>query len=115
MRRFQRTIKNSIQCDGIGLHTGKPVRMTLKPAPAGTGILFVRTDLGNAQVKAVVANTAATSYATTLSQNGVLVKTVEHLLAAFAGLHIDNAYVEIDTDEVPIMDGSARPFVRLIA
>jgi UDP-3-O-[3-hydroxymyristoyl] N-acetylglucosamine deacetylase len=89
--------------------------MTLKPAPAGTGIVFIRADLGNARIKAVAANTAATSYATTLTQDGASVKTVEHLLAALAGLNIDNAYAEVDAEEVPIMDGSARPFARLIA
>jgi UDP-3-O-[3-hydroxymyristoyl] N-acetylglucosamine deacetylase len=115
MIRFQRTLKSNITCEGIGLHTGKSVRMLLKPASVGDGIVFIRTDLDNAQIKAVAANTAATSYATTLSHNGVSVKTVEHLLAAFAGLNIDNAHVEINTDELPIMDGSARPFVRLIA
>ena len=115
MSRLQRTIKNSIMNDGIGLHTGKTVRMTLKPAPIGTGVLFIRTDIGNAQIKAVATNIAATSYATTLSQNGVSIKTVEHLLAALAGLHIDNIYIEINADEVPIIDGSSRPFVRLIA
>ncbi len=115
MIRFQRTLRNSISIEGIGLHTGKPVKMTLKPAPVDSGVVFIRTDIGNAQVKAVAAHIGATSYATTLSHNGVSVKTVEHLLAAFAGLHIDNAYAEISTDEVPIMDGSARPFIRLIA
>jgi len=115
MIRFQRTIRKSITCEGIGLHTGKPVKMTLKPAPASTGIVFIRTDLDNAEIKAIAANTVSTSYATTLSQNGVSVKTVEHLLSTFASLNIDNVYVEIDTEEVPIMDGSARPFVRLIA
>ncbi len=115
MIRFQRTLKTKIPCDGIGLHTGKPVRMTLKPAPAGTGIVFLRTDLGDAEVKAVAANTASTGYATSLCQESVSVKTVEHLLAAFAGLNIDNVVVELDSEEVPIMDGSARPFVRLIA
>jgi UDP-3-O-[3-hydroxymyristoyl] N-acetylglucosamine deacetylase len=115
MIRFQRTIRKSITCEGIGLHTGKPVKMTLKPAPASTGIVFIRTDLDNAEIKAIAANTVSTNYATTLSQNGVFVKTVEHLLSTFASLSIDNVYVEIDTEEVPIMDGSARPFVRLIA
>jgi UDP-3-O-[3-hydroxymyristoyl] N-acetylglucosamine deacetylase len=115
MIRFQRTIKKSITCEGIGLHTGKSVKMVLKPAPAGTGMVFFRTDLGNAEIKAIAANTGATSYATTLSQNGVSVKTVEHLLSTFAGLNIDNVFVEVDAEEVPIMDGSARPFVRLIA
>jgi len=115
MIRFQRTIRKNITCEGIGLHTGKPVKMTLKPAPASTGIVFIRTDLDNAEIKAIAANTVSTSYATTLCQNGVSVKTVEHLLSTFASLNIDNVYVEIDTEEVPIMDGSARPFVRLIA
>ncbi len=114
MVRFQRTLKTEIHCEGIGLHTGKPVRMALKPALAGTGIVFRRTDLGGAEVKAVAANTASTGYATSLSVNSVSVKTVEHLLAAFAGLNIDNVVVELDSEEVPIMDGSARPFVRII-
>jgi len=115
MIRSQRTIKTSISCEGIGLHTGTPVRMTLKPASEGTGVVFIRTDLGNAKIRAIGANTAATSYATTLSQNGVSIATVEHLLAAFSGLGIDNVSVEIDASEVPIMDGSAAAFVRLIA
>ncbi|HYA85818.1 MAG TPA: UDP-3-O-acyl-N-acetylglucosamine deacetylase [Nitrospirota bacterium] len=115
MLRFQRTLKTEVFCDGIGLHTGSRVRVVLKPAPAGIGIVFIRTDLGGAEVKAVTANTASTGYATSLSQNNVSVKTVEHLLAAFAGLNIDNAIVELDSEEVPIMDGSARPFVRMIA
>lgn len=115
MIRFQRTTNNSIVCKGIGLHSGSPVTMTLRAAPAGTGVIFIRTDLGNAEIKAVAANTAATSYATTLCQNGATVKTVEHLLSTLAGLNIDNVFVEIDAEEVPIMDGSARPFVKLIA
>ncbi len=115
MIRYQRTIKNKILCNGIGLHTGKTVQMTLKSAPAGTGVVFIRTDLANTRIRAIAANTDTTSYATTLSQNNASVKTVEHLLAAFAGLNINNVYVEIDAEEVPIMDGSARPFVKLIA
>jgi UDP-3-O-[3-hydroxymyristoyl] N-acetylglucosamine deacetylase len=115
MIRYQRTLKKSVSCEGIGLHSGKIVKMTIKPAPAGSGIVFSRTDLDGAEVQAIAANTAATRYATTLRQNRVSVMTVEHLLAAFAGLNIDNAYVEIDAEELPIMDGSARPFVRLIA
>jgi UDP-3-O-[3-hydroxymyristoyl] N-acetylglucosamine deacetylase len=115
MKRYQRTIKSDINCEGIGLHSGKTVQMTLKPAPAGTGVVFIRTDLANAEIRALASNTSATSYATTLSGNNASVKTVEHLLAAFAGLNIDNVYVEINAEEVPIMDGSARPFVKLIA
>jgi len=114
MSRYQRTIKKNVICEGIGLHTGKPAKMRLKPAPADTGVVFIRTDLGNAEVKAVSTNTSATNYATELCQNGVSVKTVEHLLSSFAGLNIDNVYVEINAEEVPIMDGSAQPFVQLI-
>lgn len=115
MIRFQRTIKKPAFCEGIGLHSGKQVRVTLKSAPVNAGITFVRTDLGGVEIKAIASNTAATSYATTLSQNGASVQTVEHLLAAFAGLGIDNIVVEIDGAEVPVLDGSAGPFVRLIA
>jgi UDP-3-O-[3-hydroxymyristoyl] N-acetylglucosamine deacetylase len=115
MIRFQRTIKNTIQCKGIGLHSGKQVSLVLRPAAPDTGVVFIRSDLGGAQVPAVAANTAATSYATTLTASGASVQTVEHLLAALAGLGIDNVSVEITADEVPIMDGSAREFVRLIA
>ncbi len=114
MIRYQRTLSSSISCEGIGLHSGKPVRMTLRPAPVGTGVVFIRTDLENAEVRAVAANTATTGYATTLSQNGVTMQTVEHLLAALAGLNIDNVCIEIDSDEVPIMDGSARPLAKII-
>ncbi len=114
MIRFQRTIKEAIRCQGIGLHSGKRVNMQMKPAPIDTGIVFVRTDLG-IEVAAIAAHTGPTSYATTLTQSGVTVRTVEHLLSAFAGLNIDNVFVEIDAEEVPIMDGSAGPFIRLIA
>ncbi len=115
MIRYQRTIKNSTSCEGIGLHSGKTVQMTLKPAPTGTGVVFIRTDLANAEIRALASNTSVTSYATALNSNNVSVRTVEHLLAAFSGLNIDNVYVEINAEEVPIMDGSARPFVKLIA
>jgi UDP-3-O-[3-hydroxymyristoyl] N-acetylglucosamine deacetylase len=115
MIRYQRTLKSIALCECIGLHSGKLVKMLLKPAPAGTGIIFIRTDLDDARIKAAVINASVTSNATILSYKGVSVKTVEHLLAAFAGLNIDNAYVEINADEVPIMDGSARPFARFIA
>ncbi len=113
--KFQRTLKNSIHCEGIGLHSGRPVRLLIKPAPVDAGIVFIRTDLGRRTIAAVAANTGATSHATTLSENGASVQTVEHLLAAFAGLAIDNVFIEIDAEEVPIMDGSAAPFIRLIA
>lgn len=115
MIRFQRTIKKAINCEGIGLHSGKPATMTIKPAPEDTGIVFIRTDLQGREVAAAARNIGATSYATTITENGATVQTVEHLLSAFAGFHIDNVFVEIDGDEVPIMDGSARPFMRLFA
>jgi UDP-3-O-[3-hydroxymyristoyl] N-acetylglucosamine deacetylase len=115
MMRFQRTIKNAIPCEGIGLHSGKAVKMKIKPAPVDSGVVFSRIDLGGCKIKAVAINTSATNYATTLCRNGATIKTVEHLLAAFAGLNIDNAFVELDAEEVPIMDGSAGPFIRLIA
>lgn len=115
MIRYQRTIKESVTARGVGLHSGKLVAMTLRPAAVDTGIRFIRTDLGNIEIKATAANTAATGYATTLRKNGVTVQTVENLLGALAGLGITNAVVELDNDEVPIMDGSAGPFVRLIA
>ena len=109
MLRKQRTIQNSVHCSGIGLHSGKRVNMLLKPAPVDTGILFVRTDLGGAEIAAISGNTVATSYATTLRQSGAAVQTVEHLLGALAGLGISNLSVELDAEEVPIMDGSATP------
>jgi len=115
MIRYQRTVKDSTIARGVGLHSGKPVTMVLRPAPVDTGILFIRKDLGGAAIKAVAANTAATSYATTLQKNGATVQTVEHLLGAFSGLGISNAIVELDAEEVPIMDGSAGPFIRMIA
>src|SRR3970040_1608223 len=115
MIRCQRTLKNTATCEGIGLHSGKNVRMVLKPAPADAGVVFVRTDLGGAEIKAVASSAGETSHATTLRRNGASVQTVEHLLAAFAGLGIDNARIEIDGEEVPVLDGSAGPFVRLIA
>jgi UDP-3-O-[3-hydroxymyristoyl] N-acetylglucosamine deacetylase len=115
MIRYQRTIENPVTCNGIGLHSGKPVAMTLKPAPTDTGIVFVRTDLGGSRIAAMATNTGDTSYATTLSESGAKVQTAEHILSALAGLNIDNVIVEIDAEEVPIMDGSAGPFIRLIA
>jgi UDP-3-O-[3-hydroxymyristoyl] N-acetylglucosamine deacetylase len=93
----QRTLSAPISCDGIGLHSGAPVRLTLLPAPANAGIVFVRTDL-----------------ATTLGKEGVRIGTVEHLMSALSGLGIDNVRVELDGPEVPIMDGSAAPFAYLI-
>ena len=112
---LQRTIKSEIRCHSVGLHSGRKVNMTLKPADADEGIVFVRKDLsGNNKVKADIRNVSDTTLATTLGLNGARVATVEHLLSAFRGVGVDNATVEIDSFEVPIMDGSALPFVNLL-
>lgn len=112
---LQRTLKNTIRCTGIGLHGGEKTYLSLRPAPEGTGIVFHRTDMGGALIPAKVENVVDTRLCTTLAnEDGVRVSTVEHLLAAFAGLGVDNAYVDLDGPEVPIMDGSAAPFVFLI-
>jgi UDP-3-O-[3-hydroxymyristoyl] N-acetylglucosamine deacetylase len=111
----QRTLKNVIRATGVGIHTGEKVFMTLRPAPVNTGIVFRRTDLDPVmEVPAFATHVGDTSMNTSLEQNGVRVSTVEHLMSAFAGLGIDNAYVDLSNAEVPIMDGSAGPFVFLI-
>jgi len=111
----QRTLKNVIRATGVGIHTGEKVFMTLRPAPVNTGIIFRRTDLEPArEVPAFATNVGDTSMNTTLDADGVRISTVEHLMSAFAGLGIDNAYVDLSNAEVPIMDGSAGPFVFLI-
>ena len=111
----QRTIAEKISCTGVGLHTGKPVQLTLHPARAGTGIVFVRADLAHpVEIPAAPTSLARTHLATTLGRGDVHVDTVEHLLAAFYGLGIDNARVEIEGPEIPGMDGSAAPFAFLI-
>ncbi|MBF0588732.1 MAG: UDP-3-O-acyl-N-acetylglucosamine deacetylase [Magnetococcales bacterium] len=112
---FQKTLKNTIRCTGIGLHGGQKTYLSLRPAPENTGIVFHRTDLNGSLIPARVENVSDTRLCTTLSNSeGAQVSTVEHLLAAFAGLGVDNAYVDLDGPEVPIMDGSAAPFVFLI-
>ncbi len=111
---FLTTISSPVTVQGIGLHSGHPVTMTLQPGAPGTGIVFVRTDLGGAEVPAVVGNLARTSYATTLEFDGVAVATVEHVLSAVVGLGIDDLRVELDAGEVPILDGSAALVVRLL-
>jgi UDP-3-O-[3-hydroxymyristoyl] N-acetylglucosamine deacetylase len=112
---FQRTIKKEIECRNIGLHSGKKVSMTIKPADADHGIVFVRSnDNGGSRIKADIANISDTTLATTIGNNGSTVSTIEHLMSAFRGMGIDNALVELDAAEVPIMDGSALPFVRLL-
>jgi UDP-3-O-[3-hydroxymyristoyl] N-acetylglucosamine deacetylase len=111
----QRTLKNVIRATGVGIHTGEKVFMTLRPAAVNTGIIFRRTDLDPAvEVPAFATNVGDTGMNTTLEVDGVRVATVEHLMSAFAGLGIDNAYVDLSNGEVPIMDGSAGPFVFLI-
>jgi UDP-3-O-[3-hydroxymyristoyl] N-acetylglucosamine deacetylase len=112
--RLQNTLKREILIKGKGLHTGREITMRLKPAPRDTGVVFIRTDKGNVQIKACVSSVSDTTFATTLASDGIKVGTVEHLLSAFAGLNIDNVYVELDGPEVPIMDGSASPFVSKI-
>ncbi|MDP0562298.1 MAG: UDP-3-O-acyl-N-acetylglucosamine deacetylase [Candidatus Endonucleobacter sp. (ex Gigantidas childressi)] len=111
----QRTLKNIIRATGVGLHSGKKVYLTLKPAPVNTGIVFCRTDLEPVvEILAYALNVGQTTLCTSLQKGEVRIDTVEHLLSAFAGLGIDNAYVEVSAHEVPIMDGSAGPFVFLI-
>lgn len=111
----QRTLQNTIRATGVGLHSGEKVYLTLKPAPINTGIIFRRMDLDPvAEIPALAKNVGETTMSTTLVNGDVKVDTVEHLLSAMAGLGIDNAYVELSAPEVPIMDGSAGPFVFLI-
>lgn len=99
---------------GVGLHSGAPVKLCILPAPPGSGIIFRRIDLDNFEVEAISRNVARVSYATSLMKKGVLISTTEHLLSAFIGTGIDNAIVELDNLELPILDGSARPFVDMI-
>ena len=111
----QRTLKNVIKATGVGIHTGEKVYMTLRPAAVNTGIIFRRVDLDPvAEIPATATNVGDTSMSTTLVLDDVRVSTVEHLLSAMAGMGIDNAYVDVSAAEVPIMDGSAGPFVFLI-
>lgn len=112
---YQRTLKNVIRATGIGLHTGEKIYLTLRPAPIDTGIVFRRIDLDEiVEIKATPHNVTETTLSTTLSNGETKVSTVEHLLSAIAGLGVDNAYIDLTSAEVPIMDGSASPFVFLI-
>ena len=111
---FERTIRTPIECRGVGLHSGAPVTLRLLPAPPGTGIVFRRVDLEGFEVEAISKNVAKVSYATSLMKKGVLISTTEHLLSAFVGMGVDNAIVELDNLELPILDGSALPFVEMI-
>ena len=111
----QRTVAKEVSCTGIGLHSGKTVGVTIKPAPADSGIIFERLDTSDAcKIRASFDNVIQTNMATTIGMNGYRIATVEHLMAAFFGMGIDNALVQIDGEEVPIMDGSSAPFVALL-
>jgi len=111
---YQTTIRRPVETSGTGLHTAVPGRVRLAPAPAGTGIVFRRVDLDNFEIEAHGRNVARVSYATSLMKKGVLLSTTEHLLAAIYASGIDNIYIDIDAIEVPILDGSAQPFVELL-
>jgi UDP-3-O-[3-hydroxymyristoyl] N-acetylglucosamine deacetylase len=112
--RFETTIQRPVEASGIGLHSGVAVNIRVLPAPVSTGIVFIRTDLDNFPILASWRHVARVSYATSLMRRGVLISTVEHLLSVFYSSGIDNAYIEIDNLEVPILDGSGLPFVELI-
>jgi UDP-3-O-[3-hydroxymyristoyl] N-acetylglucosamine deacetylase len=112
--RFETTIQRPVEAAGVGLHSGVSVGIRILPAPASAGIVFVRTDLDNFQIPASWRHVAKVSYATSLMRQGVLISTTEHLLSVLYSMGIDNAYVEIDNLEVPILDGSGYPFVHLI-
>lgn len=108
---FEQTLNSPIDFSGAGLHSGAPVQMRILPAPAGCGIVFRRTDLDNFEIPARGRNVAKVSYATSLMRQGVLISTTEHLLSAFIGMGVDNVIVELDNLELPILDGSALPYV----
>ncbi|NNF99066.1 MAG: UDP-3-O-acyl-N-acetylglucosamine deacetylase [Desulfobacteraceae bacterium] len=111
----QRTLAKSVNCTGVGLHSGKPANLTLHPAPLNHGIKFKRVDLQNQPcVPAHFSRVVDTSLATVIGSEGCIVSTIEHLMASFAGLSIDNVLVEVDTYELPFMDGSSGPFTELI-
>src|SRR3954452_5006863 len=110
----QRTLRRPVSCTGIGLHSGNKVTLSLKPSPADSGIRFQRSDLGGLEIPAIVTHLGGIQYQTGLTREAVSVETVEHLLAALTALGIDNAIVELNSPEVPIMDGSAAPFVYLV-
>jgi UDP-3-O-[3-hydroxymyristoyl] N-acetylglucosamine deacetylase/3-hydroxyacyl-[acyl-carrier-protein] dehydratase len=112
--QFQQTLKKKYSFEGKGLHTGRYANMTVCPAPENTGIIFVRTDAENATVAALAENVSNTTRSTTISQNGVSVSTIEHILSALTGMGVDNAIIEIDNIEVPILDGSAKPYIDAI-
>jgi len=112
--QFEQTIREAVECSGVGLHSGVPVRMRILPGAPGTGIVFRRSDLDGFVVEATGRNVAKVSYATSLMKKGVLISTTEHLLSAFIGVGVDNAVVELDNLELPILDGSALPIVEMV-
>ncbi len=111
---FEHTLRGPVECAGVGLHSGAPVKLRILPAHAGSGIVFRRTDLDDFEIEAVSRNVARVSYATSLMKKGVLISTTEHLLSAFIGTGVDNAIVELDNLELPILDGSAQPYVEMV-
>ena len=113
--RFETTIQRPVEASGVGLHSGVPVSVRILPAPPSTGIVFIRTDLDRFPIAASWRHVERVSYATSLMRQGVLISTTEHLLSAFLSLGLDNAFVEIDNLEVPILDGSGLPYVTMIA
>ncbi|MFN7919399.1 MAG: UDP-3-O-acyl-N-acetylglucosamine deacetylase [Bryobacteraceae bacterium] len=112
--RYETTVQRPVETSGVGLHSGVPVSIRILPAPPSTGIVFLRTDLQHFPIQASYRHVAKVSYATSLMRQGVLISTTEHLLSSFYSMGIDNAYVEINNLEVPILDGSSQPFVALI-
>jgi UDP-3-O-[3-hydroxymyristoyl] N-acetylglucosamine deacetylase len=112
--RFETTLNHSVNFSGVGLHSGVPVNMRVCPAPPSTGIVFERTDLENFRIQASYKHVARVSYATSLMRQGVLISTTEHLLSALYSMGIDNAFIQLDNLEVPIVDGSGLPFIKAI-
>jgi UDP-3-O-[3-hydroxymyristoyl] N-acetylglucosamine deacetylase len=112
--RFETSVLRPVEASGVGLHSGVPVQIRILPAPPSTGIVFVRTDLEGFRIPASWRHVQKVSYATSLMRQGVLISTTEHLLSTFYSMGIDNAYIEIDNLEVPILDGSGKPFIDLL-
>jgi UDP-3-O-[3-hydroxymyristoyl] N-acetylglucosamine deacetylase len=112
LKHFEHTIAASLEFAGVGLHSGAPVVMRMLPAPAGSGVVFRRTDLDDFEIAATGRNVAKVSYATSLMRQGVLISTTEHLLSALTGMGVDNVIIELDNLELPILDGSALPYVE---
>jgi UDP-3-O-[3-hydroxymyristoyl] N-acetylglucosamine deacetylase len=112
--RFETSVQRPVEASGVGLHSGVPVKIRVLPAPPSTGIVFIRTDLDGFRIPASWRHVQKVSYATSLMRQGVLISTTEHLLSTFYSMGIDNAYIEIDNLEVPILDGSGKPFVELL-